>query len=148
MPSRETNAMTKQEWRQLGFFYERDEQAKKWKVVGSASGVKRLSQLLREYVADPKHAQLSEHDHYGPYMYLKVMTWTEPRLDSHSISGRIQDLAQLADLVEAKVAATPEGSRFTVGQEYAPGCEFVLEFEIRGEGFDPSTADPYCQDPA
>jgi hypothetical protein len=148
VPSSETNTATKREWRQLGFFYDRDDHAKKWRIVGSGSGVKNFSRLLREYVAKPKHVQLSEHDHYGPYMYLKVMTWTEPRLDSHAIAGRIQDLARLADLLDAKAAVTPEGARFVVGPEFAPNCEYVLEVEIKEEGFDPSSADLHCQDPS
>lgn len=147
MPSTETNAATKREWRELGFFYDRDDHAKKWRIVGSASGVKKFSSLLRKYVADSRHAQLSEHDHYGPYMYLKVMTWSEPQLDSNAISGRTQDLAQLADTVDAKVAATREGGRFVIGPEYAPTSEYILEVEIKGDDFDPSTADLSCQDP-
>ncbi len=39
VPSKEANAVTKREWRELGFFYDRDERAKRWRIVGSASGV-------------------------------------------------------------------------------------------------------------
>jgi hypothetical protein len=147
VPSRETNAATRREWRELGFFYDRDDQAKKWRIVGSASGVKKFSGLLRRYVAEPRHAQVSEHDHFGPYMYLKIRTGTEPQLDSNAISGRIQDLAKLADLVDARVAASRQGERLVVGPEYAATSEYILEIEIREEGFDPSAADLECQDP-
>jgi hypothetical protein len=145
--SKETNAVTKREWRELGFFYERDDQAKRWRIVGSASGVTKFCRLLRQYVADPRNAKLSEHRHYGPYMYLKVMTWTAPQLDNHVIAGRLEDLARMADLVESKIASTPVGAVFTIGREYAPTSVYYLEVQLMESGFDPSAADPNCQDP-
>jgi len=87
-------------------------------------------------------------EHYGPYMYLEIMTWTEPRLDKHAIAGRLQDLARLVDLVEAKLASTPVTAAFAIGPEYAPTSKYVLEVEVMEEGFDPSAADRNCQDPA
>ena len=54
----------------LGFFYDRDDASKEWILVGSRAGLQRFADLLHAYVADPRHETLSEHEHYGPYMYL------------------------------------------------------------------------------
>src|ERR1035438_7741098 len=74
MPSDATNRATTQEWRELGFFYDRDDRARVWKLTGSRSGLLRFRDLLLSYVADPCNALEAEHEHYGPYAYLEVMT--------------------------------------------------------------------------
>ena len=67
MPSDATNQATRREWRELGFFYERDDASREWRVTGSRSGLQRLRDLLLDYVADPRNRAESEHEHYGPY---------------------------------------------------------------------------------
>ncbi len=146
MPSKEANAAVRRGWRQLGFFYDRDDETKRWRILGSLSGVKKFCDLLRRYAADTRNIGVSEHEHYGPYSYLEVMTWTEPQLDEHALAGRIEDLRRLADLVEAKVAAMPTGGRFAIGAEYAPKSQYVLEISLMGDGFDPASVDPHCQE--
>lgn len=91
--------------------------------------------------------QVFEHQHYGPYWYLKVMTWTEPKLDDHAISGRLADLSRLASILAARVAAASPGQSFRIGSEYAPNSDYDLEVEVAPDGFDPASADPDCVDP-
>ncbi len=146
MSSAELNARTRREWRELGFFYDRDEAARRWEVKGSRAGVRRFAALLRAYAADPRNAPVTEHDHYGPYMYLKVMTWTEPMLDGHAIAGRPSDLVRLADLVEEKLAEAAQRSSFEIGADYEPASAWILRIQVMDDGFDPASADPLCQD--
>jgi hypothetical protein len=108
--------------------------------------VKKLCALVRNYAADPRHAQVSEHNHYGPYMYLKIMTWTEPMIAENAIAGRPADLARLADLTESRLAASAPGDSFTIGREYAPDDEYVLDVRVEQDDFDPALADPLCRD--
>lgn len=98
-------------------------------------------------MADPRRVQVFEHQHYGPYWYLKVMTWTEPKLDDHAISGRLADLSRLASILAARVAAASPGQSFRIGSEYAPNSDYDLEVEVAPDGFDPASADPDCVDP-
>jgi hypothetical protein len=141
MPSDATNEMTKQEWRELGFFYDCDDQKKVWTLTGSRTGLLRFRDALLSYVADPRKAQKSEHEHYGPYMYLVVMTWPEAGIDGHAIFGSLADLARLAKLVEAKLVITQPGSSFVIRAEFAADSAYALAFDLREEGFDPATAD-------
>ena len=132
---------TQADWREIGFFYDRDDVTKEWLIVGSRDGLRRFSKLLREYVADPRNAQQSEHEHYGPYMYLKVMTWMEAGLDTHSIHGPLAELEGLADLVENRIAALQPGARTRIREEFAPSSEYALVLDLRDDGFDPSAPD-------
>ena len=137
----ETKEVTRREWRELGFFYDRDDDAKEWRLVGSRTGLMRFAELLRAYVAHPGNAMKSEHEHYGPYMYLEIMTWPEPGMDDHSIHGPLDALRRLAVLVETKVAGLKPGQHARLRDEFAPGAAYILVLNLRPEGFDPASAD-------
>jgi hypothetical protein len=92
-------------------------------------------------VADPRNALESEHEHYGPYMYLKVMTWPEAGFDHNAIRGSLTDIARLAELVESKLASAQPGSAVRIHHEFAPDSPNALVLDVREDGFDPATAD-------
>jgi hypothetical protein len=134
---------TRREWRELGFYYEKDDQAKRWRFVGSRAGLMKFHEALLAYVADDRNSQDSQHEHYGPYMYLEVMTWPEAGADGHSIHGTIDDLRRLAGLIGERLASTLPGDRFVIGPEYSPSAEYSMHFEVMEDGFDPVVADTY-----
>ena len=136
---------TRSEWRELGFFYERDDGAREWRLIGSRDGLVRFATLLRAYAADPGHTMKSEHQHYGPYMYLEIMTWPQAGMDDHSIHGPLDALERLASLVEMKVAGVEPGERARLRDEFAPGATYSLVFDVRHDGFDPASADQSLQ---
>ncbi|HUE54049.1 MAG TPA: hypothetical protein VMO80_17030 [Terriglobales bacterium] len=142
MRSDEVNKKTREEWRALGFFYDRDDDAKLWALIGSRAGLLRFRDALREYVADPRNALESEHEHYGPYMYLKVMTWQEAGFDNNAIRGSLADLARLAALVETRLATAQPGSAVRIHHEFAADSPYALVLEVREDSFDPAAADP------
>lgn len=142
MPSNEVNKKTREEWRALGFFYDLDDETKVWKFIGSRAGLLCFRDALLGYVADPRNALESEHEHYGPYMYLKVMTWQDAGFDNHAIRGPLADLARLAALVETKLATAQPGSTIRLRDEFVADSPYALVLEVREDGFDPATADP------
>ena len=85
------NRRTRQEWRELGFFYDRDGETRIWKLIGSRACLLRFRDELLLYVANPKNALKSEHGRYGPYSYLEIMTWPEAGFDDHAIRGPLED---------------------------------------------------------
>ena len=141
-PSDATNRATRREWQELGFFYETEEPARRWRLIGSKSGLRRFPELLRKYCADPRNSTKSEHEHYGPYMYLKVMTWPDFEIDGQSIRGPLPKLARLADLVGERLADAEPDEVIYIGREFAPDVEYDLVLEVKSEGFDPAEADP------
>jgi hypothetical protein len=139
-PSEKVNDTTIREWRELGFFYDRDDVCHEWKFIGSREGLLQFVNLLQKYAANPRNDKISEHDHYGPYLYLKIVTWTEP-LIGEDIRGTLSDFKKLAKLVSSKIEASKTGEVFTIGKEYFAKNEFVLKFFVKESGFDPAQAD-------
>ena len=133
---------TRQDWRDLGFFYDRDKDARCWRLIGSKSGLLKFSTLLNDYVADERNAALSEHEHYGPYWYLKIITWNEAVITERDISGTLDDFRRLADIVRERLENVLPGDAFEIDKEYAPNNEYKLRFEVREDGFDPAEEDP------
>jgi hypothetical protein len=131
---------TRSEWRELGFFYDRKESSKEWLLVGSRTGLRRFAALLRAFVAD-RNEMKSEHEHYGPYMYLEVMTWPDAGIDRQSIHGSLKDLGRLAELVEEQLAGLTPGRSLRIREEFAPTAEYTLVLELRDDSFDPASAD-------
>jgi hypothetical protein len=136
-----TDEHIKQGWRKLGFFCELDDQKKVWTLTGSRAGLLYFPDLLLGYVADPGKASDGEHEHYGPYGSLEVMTWPEAGFDGHAIRGSLTDLARLAWLIEAKLASAQPGSPVRIREEYAPDSPYTLLLDVRVDGFDPASAD-------
>lgn len=133
---------TRAEWRDLGFFYDRDDQSREWLIVGSRAGLRRFAAILRAYAADPTNAMTSEHEHYAPYMHLELMTWTEPGIDGHAIFGSLNELKRLASLVEARAARLRPGMSVRIREEYAQTSPYALVLQMREDSFDPASADP------
>ena len=133
---------TRREWRELGFFYDYDEPQACWRLVGSRTGLLKFCDLLRQYADNPRNDKPSEHDHYGPYMYLEVMTWHEAQITDHAIAGSLHDLRRLAELCHEKLAHAQPGHVVTIDREYSTGNTARLQFEVQVDDFDPPTADP------
>ena len=138
---------TAQEWRQLGFFYDRADVARTWTLTGSRAGLQKFPDALRAYVLDPRNALKSEHEHYGPYMYLKVMTWPDAALDRDGIRGSLVDLERLAVLVEKTLTSARPGETIRIRHEFSPRTSYGLILDVREDSFDPSEADPALHEP-
>lgn len=132
---------TRTEWREFGFHLEPVPESRSYRAMGSRSGLLKFVQLLRDYVADPRNAMLSEHEHYTPYGWVEVMTWDRPGMDDHAIFGTLDDLGRLAGLVETAVTGMRPGSRLCIREEYSPDCEYALVLEMRDDDFDPASED-------
>ena len=137
MTSDATNRATRREWREFGFYYDRDDQNKIWKLTGSRAGLLRFRDALLSYAANPRNVSKSEHEHYGPYSYLEIMTWPEAGFDGHAIRGPLEDLARLAEIIEAKLDTSRPGSFIKIREEFAPGSPYALVLDLREDGFDP-----------
>ena len=94
---------TREEWRELGFFYCRDDATKEWRLTGSPSDLLRFINLLREYAGKESNLMVGEHDHLGPHMYLTIQTAEEPDITDRAIYGRLPDIARLAGLLGARL---------------------------------------------
>ncbi len=141
-PSEATNQATRDEWRELGFYYVTQEEPPGWLLVGSVTGLSKLVSLLDDYVQDSRNATLSEHEHYGPYMYLKVQTSEAPQIDRQGIRGSQADIRRLRELIEAGLRVHGPGESFVIGSDYSQSVEFPLIFQVREAALDPAACDP------
>jgi hypothetical protein len=144
VPTEKVNEATRQEWRELGFFYDRDDETKEWLIRGSRAGLLEFSRVLLEYSKNPRRQQLSEHDHLGPYMYLEIGTSSAPVIDDHWIAGPLEDLGVLSALVTERVSRAKEGDVVRLREAYAPTSPYELRLEVCGDEFDPAAADKAC----
>lgn len=136
-----TEEHIKQQWRELGFFCELDDQKRVWTMTGSRAGLLYFPDLLLGYVADPQNALDGANKHYGPYGSLEVMTWPGAGFDGQAIRGSLAALTHLAELVEVKLASAEPGSPILIREEFAPESRYALLLDVRADGFDPASAD-------
>lgn len=141
MMSDKIKELTKQEWRELGFYYDRDDNEKLWKIVASKNGVTSFINLLYDFSNKFKESTESEHEHYGPYFYLEIMLWNCPSINKHCICGSHSDMIKLAKLIEGKNNESEINSVFYIGNEFSSECEYKLAFYIKYDDFDPAKED-------
>jgi hypothetical protein len=141
-PLEHTNQTTRDEWRELGFYYDFDEVTALWRLIGSRNGLLHFRDLLLAYANDPKHSSLSEHEHLGPYFYLTIRTWKEPAITPDGIIGTLTDIQRFAQLFEEQLQGISIGDIFMLDTEYAARNTAVLRCELQADGFDPASADP------
>jgi hypothetical protein len=144
MPSEATNRATRQEWRELGFFYDCNDDNKEWVIRGSRGGLLRFAHLLLDYSKKHSSKKLSEHDHFGPYSYLKIGTWNAPEINDDWIAGTLDDLNRLSGLIEGRVLRAEVSDMLRFRQDYAPASSHELTLDVREDEFDPATADAAC----
>ena len=142
MPNETADEYVRREWRELGFFYDRDDTTKEWKLIGSRSGLLRFRDELLAYAEDSANDYKAEHSHYGPYLYLKIMTWPEPGFDEDSIHGSLADLKRLAVIVGNKLTVAHTGDSVCIQNEFSANSSYALVLEVRPDDFDPASADP------
>ncbi|MFT3800284.1 MAG: hypothetical protein QM766_03610 [Burkholderiaceae bacterium] len=135
---------TRQEWRELGFYYDCDDQSKVWRILGSKAGLLAFAQLLRDYTEDSRNALVSEHEHYGPYYYLEIGTWPTAEITDHWIAGPLECLAELGRHIQAEVSSLEPGSVMRLRSVFAPDAPYELQLEVQSDDFDPAGADEGC----
>lgn len=144
MPKEEINAVTRAEWRELGFFYEKDDEAKEWRICGARAGLLGFAQVLFDYSKNPRRCPLSEHEHFGPYKYLEIGTWNARVVDDHWIAGTPEDLRFLSALIVEQVSKARVGDMLKLRDAYAPASPYELILEVCDDLFDPAAADEHC----
>jgi hypothetical protein len=131
------------EWRQLGFYYDLDERpsVNQWRFYGSKQGLQKFVKLLDDYTNNVINDTLSEHDHYGPYSYLKIMTWDKPIITDNYIAGTINDLKNLRNIIADKLTNSIAGQTFNIDKEYSEDNTVTAMFFIMADEFDPVSLD-------
>lgn len=88
----EINEMTQREWREFGFFYDSDDDAKEWRLVGTKAGLRQFAHAMQKYAAKPSNDLISAHEHFGAYSYLALGTWATSEISDHWLAGSLKDI--------------------------------------------------------
>ena len=131
------------EWRNLGFYYDRDDRidVNQWRFYGSKKGLQNFVNLIEKYTTNPQNDTLSEHDHFGPYSYLKIMTWDKPVITEDYIGGTFQDLKNLKQIIKDKLSHSQPGQTFNIDKDYGIENTITAKFFVMSDDFDPYTMD-------
>ncbi|MFO1020011.1 MAG: hypothetical protein U0903_04860 [Planctomycetales bacterium] len=130
------------EWRELRFYYFFYRSKNAWILEGSQAGLLNFVYLVRAYTLNPRHQQIGEHTHLGPYLSLTIGTAPKPEINDHWIAGPLPDLARLSKIFEERLLAASPGDRFSLRDEFAPDSACDLVFQIHDYNFDPALLDP------
>ncbi len=142
MTKADIDAIIRDDWRALEFYYTRDDTAREWRLVGSRDGLRNFSRILIGYTNNPRNDFQSEHDHLGPYMYLKIMTWPDAGIGQDAIHGTLADLRRLAAIVDDSIAAMQVGETARIQSQFVPDAEYAIILDARADETDPSAFDP------
>jgi hypothetical protein len=131
----------RKEWRELGVYYETDDNSKEWKIYGDRKGIENLISIINQYCNNETNHQISQHIHLGPYSYLKMMTWDSPFITTDVIAGTIDDLKKLCGLIKDKLQKAKTGDSFTIDKEFRGNNEAKITVNVMRDNFDPVTMD-------
>lgn len=138
--SPELRAQTIAEWNDLGFWYDHTPESG-WVIRGARTGLEKLATLLDQYAIDPRNTKLSEHDHFGPYSYLKVVTWSSSEINQDGIYGTLQDIVRLAALIRERVGSCNPGDSFALAQAFSTTSSTEFTLVCEPESFSPGAYD-------
>lgn len=134
---------TREDWRDLGFYYDFDKVERRWRLIGTRSGLSNLAELIRTFANKCRARSVGEHEHLGPYSYFTLVLADAPAITDYGVFGRSDDLLQLATVLDDRVFANGPGQTIVIDAEYSNENEAVLELVIKEDGFDPSSADSF-----
>ena len=132
------------EWRELGFYYDFDERLSvyQWRFYGSKSGLKNFVKILNDYTINAANDRVSEHDHLGPYSYLKIITLdNQAVINENAFGGAIADLKKLRNIIAEKLEVAQSGETFNIDKDYGEENTVTVKFFIMADNFDPVSMD-------
>ncbi|MBA3830267.1 MAG: hypothetical protein H0X33_15135 [Taibaiella sp.] len=94
-------------------------------------------------ITNPTNKALSEHEHYGPYSYLKIMTWDKPIITENYIAGTLEDLSILKFTISERLSKAEIGDIFNIGLDYGIDNTVSATFFIMENEFDPASMDNF-----
>lgn len=134
--------LTRQEWQELGFFYDIDEDDSRWDLHGSKSGLLNLPKEIRAFTN--KSEVYGEHEHLLPHWYLTISYDEVADINKRGIQGKKADLLALADYLEKTISSSTEKSTIEAHLCITP-TNFKMLLHVHGDSFDPSSLDPQLQ---
>jgi hypothetical protein len=131
----------KDEWRKLGYYFELNKDEKKWVFISSKNGIEKFIDQIKDYIQNETNKDIGEHDHWGPYGDLKIMTTSVPQITNGFIGGNCTSFLELTELIEKNIKKITINESFFIQEEYVKDARTGIEFVIKDDDFDPASAD-------
>ncbi len=145
MAHKDIIADTQREWRELGFYYDRDDDSFEWQIIASRAGLLRFTEIVKAYATSANPDDAEGYIEIGPYSYLKLGSAPDAEITDDWIAGPGADFINLADNIDKLAASATPGSSFSLRPSFAPDEPYDLICHLRADDFDPASADPVCQ---
>ena len=133
-------SITRDAWRELGFWYDCDVAGKRWTFRADRRGVAALAAEVQRFLESPESAITGEHTHLGPYSNLRFIAAERPQISWRGLAGRREDFARLAAELDAIAQASGDGVR-TIGAGFEGADGFSAVIAVECDGFDPASAE-------
>lgn len=130
---------TREEWRELGFYYISSEEQKTWTLHGSRKGLLNLSRLVKEFAS--LDLPFGTHKHLMPHWYLTLTSDDNFTVNSRGISGTPRQLNEFAEIFSKRVQQSSLGVSEYISAKIL-SSDYSIEFMVHGDSFDPSSKDP------
>ena len=130
--------MTRNEWKELGFFYYSDDSEKRWDLYGSQSGIVRLSEEISDFIS--RDEIFGEHQHLLPHWYLTIEYDEVPDINKRGIVGRKVDLLKVRDFLNSAQNNSSPRSCVAIHSCFDQ-TTYKMYFHIEQDDFDPSSMD-------
>ncbi|MBT1449790.1 hypothetical protein KJ365_02775 [Glaciecola sp. XM2] len=131
--------LTREEWKNLGFYYISDQANEKWELHGSRTGLSNLCNLLRKFASENR--EYGDHEHLMPHWYLTFTSLEDFSINKRDIGGKPEQLMRFANFFEKEVSDCRQGATVTVPKD-AFNTDYEITFTVHRDNFDPSSKDP------
>lgn len=138
--SYESKCQIRDEWNELGFYYQIDKHNKHWIFHLNKEGLRKFCELINEFTDNYSNDQIGEHDHYGPYMYFKLVVMDKLIINEDCIGGKNEDLKLLAEFISDGLKEKGSGV-YILNDGLLKDTEYKLKFVVKDENFKPGTMD-------
>jgi hypothetical protein len=111
-----------------------NELKRRWEFRGSSKGLLKLGAALITYAEKHDEYCDSDHEHYGPYMYWKVMTRDEMAFTEQGIEGPVEKIGELGRAIVKRAAGLRPVVTLMIDSPKEGGYALV----VQEDGFDPA----------
>lgn len=133
-------SITRDAWRELGFWYDCDVAKKRWTFRADRRGVATLAAEVQRFLAAPESGMAGEHTHLGPYSNLRFIAAERPQISWRGLAGRREDFTRLVAELGAIAQTSADGAR-TIAANFEAVDGFSAVMVVERDGFDPASAE-------
>ena len=131
--------MTREEWRELGFYYIIDNDSKAWNLYGSIDG---LSNFITEILKFTERYEVKgEHEHLLPHWYLTLQYDDGFDICRRGLLASKTEFLIFIDILRLRLEEAEVGEIIGL-HNHVKSTSYQMYLHIKGADFDPSILDP------